>query len=114
MLNERILAVFLLLLSYDWLFFKLEWLSKCKLGLISKVYYEFATYLNSGNEYDAKNFKDVLIYTDPSFEGTEGKDSKDLVLFILSKLNDELKEIENSLMVLNKNVNKYNKLEVNE
>ena len=95
-------------------FLSLNDYQKSKLGLISKPYYEFATYLNSGNEYDAKNFKDVLTHTDPSFEGTEGKDSKDFALFILSELNEELKEIENSLMVLNKNVNKYNKLEVNE
>ena len=95
-------------------FLSLNDYQKSKLVLISKVYYEFVTYLNSGNEYAAKNFKDALIYTDPSFEGTEGKDSKDFALFILSELNEELKEIENSLMVLNKNVNKYNKLEVNE
>lgn len=95
-------------------FLNLDDYQKSKLGLISKAYYEFVTYLNSGNEYAAKNFKDALIYTDPSFEGTEGKDSKDLALFILSELNEELKENENSLMVLNKNVNKYNKFEVYE
>ena len=85
---------------------------KSNLGLVSKAYYDFVKGLNSGNEYAAKNFKDALIYTDPSFNGKEGKDSKDLAIFILSELNEELKENENSLFVLNENVNKYNKLEV--
>ena len=83
-----------------------------RLGLVSKSYYNFVKYLNSGNEYAAKEFKDALIYTDSSFAGTEGKDSKDLAFFILTELHEELKENENSLMVLNQNTNHYNKYEV--
>lgn len=93
-------------------FLKMDNYQLSKLGLVSKAYYDFVKGLYSGNEYSAKNFKDALIYTDPSFDGKEGKDSKDLALFILSELNEELKENENSLMVLNKNVDKYNKIEV--
>lgn len=85
---------------------------KKKLGLVSKAYYNFVKGLHSGNEYAAKDFKDALIYTDPSFEGNEGKDSKDLAFFILSELNEELKENENSISVLNKSVNQYDKIEV--
>ena len=93
-------------------FLTIDEYKKSKLGLVSKAYYDFVQGLYLGNEYAAKNFKDALISTDPSFAGKEGKDSKDLALFILSELSEELKENENSIMVLNKNVNKYNKLEV--
>ena len=63
-------------------FLNIDDYQKSKLGLISKAYYDFVRGLYSGNEYAAKNFKEALIYTDPSFEGKEGKDSKDLALFI--------------------------------
>lgn len=53
-----------------------------------------------------------MIYTDKSFNGIEGKDSKDLARFILSELHEELKENEYSKLYFNKDYNKYNKLDV--
>ena len=93
-------------------FLNIDEFEKSRLGLISKAYYEFIVGLYNGNENAAKNFKDALLYTDPSFKGNEGKDSKDLALFILTELHEELKENENSILLSNKNVNKYDKFAV--
>ena len=60
------------------------------LGLVSKGYYDFIKGLNSGNKYAAENLLKAIIATDNSFNGTEGKDSKDLFILILSQLHEEL------------------------
>ena len=74
---------------------------KSKLGLVSKGYYNFVHDLFNGNKSAAKNLRTALITTENYFDGREGKDSKDLIIFLLSELHEELKENDFSLQKLN-------------
>lgn len=82
------------------------------LGFVSKAYYNFIKKLTKGDLYAASEFKQAMITVDSTFIGSEGKDSKDVAILILSELHEELKENEKSLLFYNKEVNKKNKLEV--
>lgn len=79
-------------------FLQLDLDKKEKLGLISKGYYDFVHGLNSGDQNAAQNFKNALMLTNNAFSGDNGKDSKDLVLFILFELHEELKNDEPSII----------------
>lgn len=93
-------------------FLNIDEYQKNKFGLVSHGYYDFVKRLNSGDIYAAKNFKEALITTDKSFSGNGGKDSKDLAIFILSELHEELKENESSVLYYDKSCNRNNKLDV--
>ena len=60
---------------------------KCRLGLISKSYYDFVHCLHSGSSDAALSFQKVMMRD--YFKLNEEKDSKELAIFILSKLNEE-------------------------
>lgn len=75
--------------------------NKKKLGQISKGYYDFIQGLFNGNKNAAKNLKSAIITSDDSFAGNDGKDSKDLIIFLLSELHEDLKENDVSFQKLN-------------
>lgn len=85
---------------------------KNNLGLVSKAYYSFIKKLTKGDLYAASEFKQAMLTVDDTFIGSEGKDSKDVAVLILSELHEELKENEKTLLFYNKEVNKNNKLDV--
>ena len=95
-------------------FLELDNNKKANLKLVSKAYYDFVQGLKSGDQSAAKNFKNALILTDKSFVGAGGKDSKDLALFIICELNEELKNNEPTKMCRMKEKDKYNILTVYE
>jgi ubiquitin C-terminal hydrolase len=94
-------------------FLQLDFDKKEKLGLVSKGYYDFVHGLNSGDQNAAYNFKNALLYTNNAFAGG-GKDSKDLALFILLELHDELKNGEQSIICKMKEEDNYKMLTVYE
>jgi ubiquitin C-terminal hydrolase len=79
-----------------------------KLGPISKGYLSLIKGLSSGNKNAAQNFKQAMIKTDEMFYGTEGNDSKDVAILILSELHNELKPNKNNEIInLNRTVNNF-------
>lgn len=93
-------------------FLSLDEYQKKNLGLLSKGYYELIKGLSTGNTYAAKEFKEAMMKIDESFIGNEGKDSKDVAILLLSELQNELQENEDSILNIDKNVNFYNKIDV--
>ena len=86
---------------------------KENLGPISRGYFDFIRSLSSGNKNAAKNFKQAMIKMDDIFFGTEGNDSKDVALLILSELHYELKKNKkDEIIKLNRKVNNYELKEV--
>ena len=69
---------------------------KDRLGVISKGYYDFVHYLHSGSLDAALYFQKALMHKYESFKLNKEKNSKDLIFFILSELNQELTK-ENNL-----------------
>lgn len=86
--------------------------AKNNLGLVSRGYLALVKGLNSGDSRAAIKFKEAMIRTDDTFEGNEGKDSKDVAILILTELHSELKENENSVLFLDNNVNQNDKEEI--
>ena len=82
------------------------------LGPISNGYYELVKGLSTDNSRAACAFKNAMMEVDDTFIGSEGKDSKDVAILILTEMHNELKENENSLLYGDKTVNPYNKSEV--
>ena len=93
-------------------FLNMDYYKKSKLGLVSKAYYNFIQRLTKGDLYAASEFKQAMITVDSTFIGSEGKDSKDVAILILSELHEELKENEKTLLFYDKDVDKNNKLDV--
>lgn len=62
-----------------------------KLGPISEGYYELVKGLSQGDSYAANKFKKAMMEFDETFIGIDGKDSKDVAIFLLSEIQDELK-----------------------
>ena len=83
--------------------------NKNNLGPISKGYFSFIKGLSSGNKEAAKKFKEIMIKSDESFYGTDGNDSKDVAMFILSELHNELKPNKNNekIKLDDKTINNY-------
>ena len=89
-------------------FLNLSYSEKIKLDSISRGYFDFVEGLSRGNKYAAQNFKKAMIKKDDIFYGTEGKDSKDVALLLLTELHNELKQNkDNEIINLNKKVNHY-------
>ena len=65
--------------------------------------------------YAPQQFKDVISEMNPLFKGIQANDSKDLILFILETVHNELNEINQKVNENNKNVNSldYNSVFVN-
>ena len=63
-----------------------------KLRPISNGYYELVKGLSSGNTYAATKFRNALMKADDTFIGTEGKDSKDVAVLLLSEIDYELQD----------------------
>jgi ubiquitin C-terminal hydrolase len=81
---------------------------KRNLGPISKGYFDFIKGLSSENKDAAQNFKKAMIKMDDIFFGTEGNDSKDVAILILSELHKELKKDKNDELInLDRKVNNY-------
>ena len=80
------------------------------LGQISKGYYYFVKGLSSGDKDAAKNFKKAITDMDEIFYGSEGNDSKDVAVLILSEIHNELKPNKNDEIIKleNRKVNNYN------
>lgn len=80
------------------------------LGQISKGYYYFVKGLSSGDKDAAKNFKKAITDMDDIFYGSEGNDSKDVAVLILSEIHNELKPNKNDEIIKleNRKVNNYN------
>ena len=61
---------------------------------MSNVYYELINNLwnkeNNNNSYSPSTFKNVLSGNNDLFEGNSANDSKDLINFLIERLNDEL------------------------
>lgn len=93
-------------------FMNLDNYKRNNLGLVSKAYHNFIQKLTKGDLYAALEFKQAMLTVDSTFIGSEGKDSKDVAVLILSELHEELKENENTLLFYNKEINKNNKLDV--
>ena len=90
-------------------FLNMAYYEKNKLDSISKGYLNFVEGLASGNKNAAENFKNAMIKKDRIFLGTEGKDSKDVAMLLLSEIHDELKKNKyNEIINLNKKVSHYN------
>lgn len=68
--------------------------------------------LSSGDSRAAIKFKEAMISTDDTFEGNEGKDSKDVAILFLTELHCEQKKNENSVLFLDNNVNQNSKEEI--
>lgn len=83
-------------------------------GMVTSSYYDLIYGLNKGNSNAAKNIKETMIFIDPSFRGREGKDSKDVVVFLLDQLQRELKASENTVYGVNEDLDYYNLSEVYE
>ena len=81
-----------------------------QLGSVSKGYYNFVKGLFNGNKNAANNLRSAIIDAESSFEGTDGKDSKELILYLFSELNDELNVKGTSFKQTN--IDKSNKLAV--
>lgn len=82
--------------------------SKKNLGPISQGYFDFIKGLSSENKDAAQNFKKAMIKMDDIFFGTEGNDSKDVAILILSELHKELKKDKNDELInLDRKVNNY-------
>ena len=54
-----------------------------------KNFYDF-NYSNSSNSFSPDNFKKVLGYYNPQFRRFEANDSKDLILYLLQTMHEEL------------------------
>ena len=94
-------------------FLNLSNYEKYYLESISKGYLDFVEGLSKGNKYAAQNFKKAIIEKDDIFNGTEGNDSKDVALLILTEIHNELKKNkDNEIINLNKKVNHNNLREV--
>jgi hypothetical protein len=93
-------------------FLNLKEYSINQLGLISKGYYKFIKGISSGNVKAAFSFKEAMIAADSSFIGSEGKDSKDVAILILSEIHEELKENDKSLLNANQKVNYQDEVSV--
>ena len=81
-----------------------------QLGLVSKAYFNFIKGLFNGNKSAANNLRSEIINAESSFAGNDGKDSKDLILYLFSELNEELKPKGVSFHQLN--IDRSNKLAV--
>ena len=55
--------------------------------------------------YIPQEFKDVISEMNPLFKGIQANDTKDLILFILETIHNELNEVNNSINENNNNVN---------
>ena len=51
------------------------------------------------NCYEPTQFKNIISEMNPLFQGIQANDSKDLILFILQTIHDELNKINNSLNI---------------
>lgn len=85
-----------------------------KLRPFANSYYELVKGLCSGNSSAAAKFKNVLIKTDETFNGKEGKDSKDVAVLLLSEINDELQDENNENKNSNSNLDHSNLYKVYE
>lgn len=81
-----------------------------QLGLVSKGYYNFVKGMFNGNKSAAINLRSAIIKAESSFAGNDGKDSKDLILYLFSELNEELKTKSTPFQQLN--IDRSNKLAV--
>ena len=81
-----------------------------QLGLVSKGYFNFVKGLFNGNKSAANNLRSAIINAESSFAGNDGKDSKDLILYLFSELNEELKTKGTPFRQLN--IDRSNKLAV--
>ena len=81
-----------------------------QLGPVSKGYYNFIRGLFNGNKSAANNLRLAIIDAESSFGGTGGKDSKELILYLFSELNEELKVKGTPFQQMN--IDKSNKLAV--
>ena len=89
-------------------FLNLSNYEKNNLEPISKGYLDFVEGICKGDKYAAINFKKVMMKKDSIFIGTEGKDSKDVAILLLSELHNELKKNKDcEIITLNKKVNHY-------
>jgi ubiquitin carboxyl-terminal hydrolase 2/21 len=105
---NAVLQCFFYCRPLTYFFLNLSNYEKYKLESISKGYLDFVEGLSKGNKYAAQNFKKVMIEKDNIFYGTEGKDSKDVALLILTEIHNELKKNkDNEIINLNKKVNHY-------
>ena len=88
--------------------FFLNLYDKKNLGPISKGYFDFIKRLSSGDKDAAQNFKEAMIKMDNIFYGTDGNDSKDVAVLILSELQNELKQNKNDEIIkLDRKVNNF-------
>jgi ubiquitin C-terminal hydrolase len=81
-----------------------------QLGPVSKGYYNFIRGLFNGNKSAANSLRSAIIDAESSFAGTGGKDSKELILYLFSELNEELKVKGTHFQQMN--IDKSNKLAV--
>ena len=92
----------------------LKYFKNEKLRPFSNSYYELVKGLCSGDCNAASKFKNVLIQTDDTFNGKEGKDSKDVAVLLLSEINDELQDENNENKNTNSNLDHSNLIKVYE
>ena len=89
-------------------FLNLSNYEKNNLEPISKGYLDFVEGICKGDKYAAINFKKAMMKKDSIFIGTEGKDSKEVAILLLSELHNELKKNKDcEIITLNKKVNHY-------
>ena len=81
-----------------------------QLGLVSNGYYNFVKGMFNGNKSAANDLRSAIINAESSFAGNGGKDSKELILYLFSELNEELKTKGASFQQLQ--IDRSNKLDV--
>ena len=63
---------------------------------------------NSITYYAPNNFKDIISKMNPLFAGIQANDSKDLVLFLLETMHNELNKVKNTNPQYDDNIDQYN------
>ena len=59
-------------------------------------------------DYAPNNFKEIISKMNPLFKGVQANDSKDLVLFLLENMHNELNRLKNVKKVNDDNIDQYN------
>ena len=63
---------------------------------------------NSIKDYPPNNFKELISKMNPLFAGIQANDSKDLVLFLLETMHNELNKVKNANIMYEDDVDQYN------
>ena len=82
--------------------------------LVNQLTYSFLEVLenlwvNNGiKDYAPINFKDIISKMNPLFKGVQANDSKDLVIFLLETMHNELNKVRNVKQYDDSNIDQYN------